>query len=130
PSPHNERHRAGFHHEDCGRLLCPISYDWGDETIRQGLRDRTLIARPGDFPYVLYANERYDPQNPFEGFMKNGILAYRHVSIGPLSALTEDGDGSGKAGNAALNGVTSVTSPSLAYIATIVSTAVLSPSRY
>lgn len=32
PSLTSDKAIRGFHHPDCGRLLCPAMYDWNDPT--------------------------------------------------------------------------------------------------
>ncbi|KAJ3537255.1 hypothetical protein NM688_g6717 [Phlebia brevispora] len=43
----DDKYRRGFDHEVCGRLLCPVTYDWDDEAVRNGLRSGNAQYRAG-----------------------------------------------------------------------------------
>jgi hypothetical protein len=92
---------------------------------------------PGDqWPIFLYKDYTYDPENPWNGLFRSTLLlsvmyqlfypllyiltfpvqAYRHVFTSPSSVEKEPK--ATRSGNARLHGMTQVTPPSIAYIAT------------
>jgi len=117
----NQRSLLGFKHADCGRLLCPASMDWDDPSVRSRLRDGIIKAKPDDFPAFLYCNEQVNTDDLFDGFLKNTILVkgYLHVFRGPSTAFDSSRSGTRK-GNAAAHSINKVTTPSIAYIATLI----------
>ncbi|KAH6877037.1 hypothetical protein BKA70DRAFT_1239593 [Coprinopsis sp. MPI-PUGE-AT-0042] len=59
---HDSIWQQGFENEAVGGLLCPVSLSWLD-------------------PRILYQDMGYQPEKPWEGFLRNGLLvkAYRQI---------------------------------------------------
>ena len=95
-----------------------------------------MIAQ--NYPLFLWKDDIYDDDSPFTGFLRNILLvkvrgfiyksagstlnpsqALRHIAISPSSA-DSGGNHSSKKGYAALNGITKVTVPAIAYSAVMV----------
>jgi hypothetical protein len=94
------------------------------------------MAVSGDqWPLLVYANNEYDPEDPWEGLFRNRLLiwvcdsspfffgsslgycqAYKHIFTSPSSIEKEVK--ATRSGNARIHGMTRVTTASLAYIAT------------
>ncbi|RDB14672.1 hypothetical protein Hypma_016576 [Hypsizygus marmoreus] len=119
----------GFSHERTGSLLCPTGLDWTSPGIKEKLRTGEMHVRGDQWPFFLYANLEYDQENPWNGLLKNQILAYKHVFTSPSSVDDNDPKIS-KAGNARIHGMKAVTMASLAYIATQVRFALTTASSF
>ncbi|KAG2750961.1 hypothetical protein P692DRAFT_201839141 [Suillus brevipes Sb2] len=101
-----------------------------DTKIKQKLQSGEIAVSGDQWPLFLYANEVYDPDDPWNGLLRSRLLinAYRHVFTSPSSVEKEPK--ATRAGNARLHGMTSVTPPSVAYIATQVGFALSSSSVF
>jgi hypothetical protein len=66
----------------------------------------------------VYANLKYDPDDPWNGLFRNQILvwAFKHIFTSPSSAEKEAK--ATQSGNARIHGMTRVTTASIAYTAT------------
>ncbi|KAG2082518.1 uncharacterized protein F5147DRAFT_749012 [Suillus discolor] len=105
------------------KSLKPVVIDW---IVPVGELQSGEIAVSGDqWPRFLYTNEAYDPDDPWNGLLIN---AYRHVFTSPSSVEREPK--ATRAGNSRLHGMTSVTAPSVAYIAMQVQFALSSSSVF
>lgn len=97
--PHIPRYvkpTRGFNHERTGALLCPAGLDWdhaeyvlaelpGCHSFNSDLHRTKAklmngqIQVAGDqWPLFLYANYTYDPEDPWNGLLRGGLL----VSVG------------------------------------------------
>ncbi|RDB29854.1 hypothetical protein Hypma_014050, partial [Hypsizygus marmoreus] len=125
------KYDRGFNHERTGSLLCPTGLDWTDTTIKEKLKTGEMHVRGDQWPIFLYADLKYDQENPWNGLLKNQILvlAYKHVFTSP-SSVDDDDPKISKAGNARIHGMTCVTTASLAYIATQVRFALSSANTF
>jgi len=104
--------------------------------IKEKLRSGEIQVRGDQWPLFLYADLAYDPDDPWNGLMRNQLLitvvhppppstflidgleqAYKHVFTSPSSVDHEEIRAT-RAGNASIHGMTTVTKASLAYIAT------------
>ncbi|KAF5314750.1 hypothetical protein D9611_007065 [Ephemerocybe angulata] len=114
----NSKLDRGFNHPRTGALLCPTSLDWSDPAVQQQLRNKEIITLGEDWPLFLYQDEKFDPEEPWRGLLRNRILvlAFKHVFTSPSS--TDDNPRATRSGNAKLHGMTRVTPASIAYIAT------------
>jgi hypothetical protein len=113
---------------------------------KEQLRSGEMLI-PGDqWPVVLYASYRFDPEDPWSGLLRSSILvavrfpvlirvirltdtlpsseAYKHVFTSPSSV--DKVVKATRSCNARIHGMTSVTPASIAYIATQVSPYLLS----
>lgn len=100
-----------------------------------------MYVRGDQWPLFLYKDNKFDVENPWEGLLRSQLLvlvrcdsmlsyslreepeiiqAYKHVFTSPSSADHDDAKAT-RSGNAHMHGMTSVTTGSLAYIATQVS---------
>ncbi|KAG2737704.1 hypothetical protein P692DRAFT_20883308 [Suillus brevipes Sb2] len=130
PLPRNSKITRGFNHPITGRLLCPAELDWNDPETKQKLQSGEIAVSGDQWPLFLYANEAYDPDDPWNGLLRSRLLinAFRHVFTSPSSVEKEPK--ATRAGNARLHGMTAVTAPSVAYIATQVRFAICSSSVF
>ncbi|KAG1759294.1 hypothetical protein EDD22DRAFT_782780 [Suillus occidentalis] len=130
PLPRNSKITRGFNHPLTGRLLCPAELDWNDPETKQKLQSGEIAVSGDQWPLFLYANEAYDPDDPWNGLLRSRLLinAFRHVFTSPSSVEKEPK--ATRAGNARLHGMTAVTAPSVAYIATQVRFAICSSSVF
>lgn len=111
--------KAGFKNEFCAGQLCPVTVDWSDEQARKPLVDGTLFPSPGDSPKLLYADERYNPEDFMDGYLKNIylVLGARAIMLGPSAAHGRMTGMSKKSGNAAKHGIKTVNFAFIAYVA-------------
>ncbi|KAH6903039.1 hypothetical protein BKA70DRAFT_1404350 [Coprinopsis sp. MPI-PUGE-AT-0042] len=72
----------GFDNDAIGRLLCPIGSDWNSGEVKNALRSTPQSSGVGAWPAVFYQNLGFDPQKPWEGFLRNRLLV---VVISALS---------------------------------------------
>ncbi|KAH7904000.1 hypothetical protein BJ138DRAFT_1019751, partial [Hygrophoropsis aurantiaca] len=130
PLRRNSKIERGFNHPVTGTLLCPAGMDWNDERVRESLRSGELLVSGDQWPIFLYASQSYDPDDPWKGLLRNRLLvnAYKHVFTSPSSVDKEPR--ATRAGNARLHGMSAVTIPSIAYIATQVRFALCSSSVF
>ncbi|KAH7905470.1 hypothetical protein BJ138DRAFT_1138263 [Hygrophoropsis aurantiaca] len=120
----------GFNHPITGALLCPAGMNWDDETVKESLQSGELLVSGDQWPIFLYAHESFNPNDPWNGLLKNRLLinAYKHVFTSPSSVDKEPK--ATRAGNACLHGMLAVTASSIAYIATQVRFALCSSSVF
>ncbi|KAF7967745.1 hypothetical protein HWV62_33274 [Athelia sp. TMB] len=114
------KHNRGFNHPRTGQLLCPATWDWADEKIRQGLCTGEL-AVPGElWPLFVYENFTFDRAQPFVGLFRSTLLVngYKHIFTSPSSVDQECK--ATRNGNARIHGMSEVTMASIAYVATMV----------
>ncbi|KAG2737537.1 hypothetical protein P692DRAFT_20883456 [Suillus brevipes Sb2] len=95
----DDKQSRGFAHDVCGRLLCPAEWDWTDDRVKAGIRDRTsdFIVSENSWPMFVYENYSFDDNNMEKGLFKSKILvqAFKAVFTSPSSAKEADGDGEG-----------------------------------
>ncbi|KIM57863.1 hypothetical protein SCLCIDRAFT_28496 [Scleroderma citrinum Foug A] len=117
-NPHilcNVKAGCGFIHKRTGALLCPAGLDWAN--TEQLMNGQIQVA--GDqWPVFLYANYTYDPEDPWNGPLRNGLLvsAFKHIFTLPSSVNQEPK--ATRSGNVHIHGMHAVTKASLAYVAT------------
>ncbi|KAF9241851.1 hypothetical protein BU15DRAFT_44636 [Melanogaster broomeanus] len=120
------RHTLGFNNRSTGNLLCPANRDYSQAKQVldfHGLCDGTIKAGACDFPHLLWDQEMVNPEDFFDGWLRNELLvqAYKHIFISPSAALVEGGpEKPARRGNAALHGICTVSIPSISYVATLV----------
>ncbi|KAG0708538.1 hypothetical protein DFH29DRAFT_979255 [Suillus ampliporus] len=121
---------AGFNHPLTGCLLCPAELDWDDTDTKQKLQSGEIAVRGDQWPLFVYANEAYDPEDPWNGLLRSCLLVngFRHVFTSPSSVDKEPK--ATHAGNARLHGMTTVTAASVAYVATHIQFALCSSSVF
>ncbi|OBZ65086.1 hypothetical protein A0H81_14941 [Grifola frondosa] len=116
PIARNSKTGRGFHHERTGALLCPAGLDWSNNDIKEKLRAGTIRVAGDQWPLVLYDGFRYDPEDPWNGLLRSGILAAKFVFTSPSSVDQEPK--ATRSGNARIHGMRAMTKASIAYIAT------------
>jgi len=111
----------GLHHERTGALLCPVDLDWSNNEVKEKLRTAELTVSGDQWLIFLYQGYHYDPEDPWNGLFRGPILisAYKHIFTSPSSVDKEPK--ATRSGNARIHGMTSVTSASIAYVATQIS---------
>ncbi|KAH9019362.1 hypothetical protein EDB85DRAFT_2197736 [Lactarius pseudohatsudake] len=109
----------GFNHNTSGELLCPVTLNWGDHSVRERLRRGAQAITTADHPSFLWPEGDFDIEDIYRGFLRGKVLvtAYKHVFISPSSA--KDIDRSKRGGNAFIHDISFVTYESIAYIATL-----------
>jgi hypothetical protein len=107
-------------------------------STKQGLQSGELVVSGDQWPLFVYANEVFDPEDPWNGLLRSRLLVnvsvrfeythaycisldkvFRHIFTSPSSVDKEPK--ATRAGNARIHGMTTVTSASVAYVATQVS---------
>jgi len=118
PLARNVKIDRGFHHERTGALLCPAGIDWSNADIKERLRSGEMAVCGDQWPIFLYDGYSYDPEDPWNGLFRSALLvsAYKHIFTSPSSVDKEPK--ATRSGNARIHGMTQVTLPSIAYIAT------------
>ncbi|KAF8655184.1 hypothetical protein AX16_003216 [Volvariella volvacea WC 439] len=89
PIDPKDRRSMGFNNPTSGRLLCPASMDWNDESVRNKLRAGSIMPQYDDFPLFLWQDEQVDLTDTFKGFLRGVMLvkAVQHIYLGPQVAL-------------------------------------------
>ncbi|KAG2140325.1 hypothetical protein BD769DRAFT_1662863 [Suillus cothurnatus] len=94
-----DKHLRGFVHDTCGKLLCPAEWDWNNDHVKAGIRNRTLdfIVSENSWPLFLYESYVVNPNDLEQGLFKSKILvqAFKAIFTSPSSAREADGDGDG-----------------------------------
>ncbi|KZP23215.1 hypothetical protein FIBSPDRAFT_737788 [Athelia psychrophila] len=118
PLYRNVKHDRGFHHDRTGFLLCPAEYDWSNTEIKEKLRSGELAFSGDLWPNFVYHGYKSDAVDPWTGLFRSSLLitAYKFVFTSPSSVEKESK--ATRSGNARIHGMTEVTLPSIAYIAT------------
>ncbi|KAG1843837.1 hypothetical protein C8R48DRAFT_618374, partial [Suillus tomentosus] len=118
PLTRNVKIDRGFHHERTGALLCPAGLDWSNLETKTKLQSGEMIVTGDQWPLFLYADYHYDLDDLWNGLFRSALLvsAYKHVFTSPSSVDREPK--ATHSGNARIHGMTRVTLPSIAYIAT------------
>ncbi|KAH9028596.1 hypothetical protein EDB85DRAFT_1867775 [Lactarius pseudohatsudake] len=113
------RHLLGFNHRTSGRLLCPVTLNWADDSVRDSLRHGTQNVTAADHPAFLWPQDVFTLDDIYKGFLRGPVLlmAYKYIFISPSSA--RETDRSTRGGNASLHDVSFVTYESVAYVATV-----------
>lgn len=93
PLSRNVKTNRGYHHNTTGALLCPAGMDWNDPESKpcsfNVLTCTDLLCRvraklvsgamavPGDqWPMLLYADQKYDPDDPWNGLFRSQLLVW------------------------------------------------------
>lgn len=118
PLARNVKTNRGFHHSVTGNLLCPAGLNWNDPEVRTKLSSGELAVRGDQWPLLVYANQEFDPEDPWNGLFRSRLLvwAFKHIFTSPSSVEKEVK--ATRSGNARIHGMTRTTTASLAYIAT------------
>ncbi|KAL7281058.1 hypothetical protein ACG7TL_004360 [Trametes sanguinea] len=128
PIPADAKSVRGFNHPECGRLLCPVKYDWSKRETRQALqnRDKEYPCGATEWPAVLWEDERMNSSDMQAGFLRNvrlikaSIGAGRYVLLGPRTVNETNGKVAAKKPKAKIYGIRSITVPFMAYTAVLV----------
>jgi hypothetical protein len=108
--------------------------------VREKLKNGEIAVAGDQWPLLLYADCKYDSEEPWDGLFRNKLLvwvhfqcliyaihfveahnlqAFKHIFTSP-SSVEKDAKAT-RSGNARIHGMTRVTTASLAYVATQVS---------
>ncbi|KAG1886675.1 hypothetical protein F4604DRAFT_1917489 [Suillus subluteus] len=100
PSPlirPDDKHLHGFVSDICGKLLCPAEWDWDQDRIKAGIRDRTAEFVLSENSWLLFLYEKYavNRDNLEDGLLKSKllVLAFKAIFTTPSSAKEAEGDG-------------------------------------
>ncbi|KAL1750634.1 hypothetical protein FB107DRAFT_279446 [Schizophyllum commune] len=109
----------GFRNAFFSKQLCPVTLDMNKPEVRKPLEDDHLIPSPSDSPALLYAEEKYNPDDPMKGCLRNKYLVYgaRAILLGPSAACSRARSTAKKSGNAHRHGITSISFPFIADVA-------------
>ncbi|KAJ7664765.1 hypothetical protein B0H17DRAFT_951902, partial [Mycena rosella] len=132
PLDPDSRDNRGLYHDDTGRLLCPIDYDWDDEEVRTAIRegDSEYPVTADSWFRGLYPPDGFDPEQPEVGLFKNVVLlkVFKFIFTSPLSVKTmpkgvdrENVGSMSKRNVAAIIGLKAVTGCSIGYAAVQIS---------
>ncbi|KAF8221164.1 hypothetical protein L208DRAFT_1329803, partial [Tricholoma matsutake] len=118
PLSRNVKTNRGYHHPTTGALLCPTGLDWNNADVHEKLSSGEMPVHGDQWPMLVYADQEYDPKNPWEGLFRSRILvwAFKHIFTSPSSVEKEVK--ATRSGNAHIHSMTWVTTTSLAYVAT------------
>ncbi|GJE90282.1 hypothetical protein PsYK624_064110 [Phanerochaete sordida] len=123
----------GFHNEELGRLLCPTSLDFSSPEVRAALQAKDNAQLIGtELPYFVYEDCAYDPKDCWAGAFKGRllVLAMKAVLTCPSSSQDRPETVSTRNGNAARNGMISMTLPMIAHISAQVRCALCDSSSW
>lgn len=90
PLQPSERAARGFHHTITGALLCPVTYDWSDPFVRSWLRRPKHRAGLGEGDWPCFIFDRYNPDRPFEGFLRGPLLVKAFTHLATSSSHEQD----------------------------------------
>ncbi|KAG2741070.1 hypothetical protein P692DRAFT_20880354 [Suillus brevipes Sb2] len=95
----HDKQSRGFSHDICGKLLCPAEWDWSKDSVKVGIRDRSLdyIVSENSWPLFVYENYTINSNNLEQGLFMSKLLvqAFKAIFTSPSSAKEADGDGDG-----------------------------------
>ncbi|KAG9313214.1 hypothetical protein JVU11DRAFT_6673 [Chiua virens] len=77
--PRNNKSGRGFNHEHTGALLCPAGLDWSNAETRNKLVNGQIQVAGDQWPVFLYANYSYNPEDPWNGLLRSGLLISVHI---------------------------------------------------
>ncbi|KAJ7144446.1 hypothetical protein C8R44DRAFT_846238 [Mycena epipterygia] len=104
----------GWENTRTATLNCSLRHEPTEETFAL-LREGDIDVLGTELPYFLYREGHvYDPEDTEDGLLEGQALfaVAKHVYQGPSACSRPQG----KAGNEAVNGVTSLTGPDVAYV--------------
>ncbi|KAF7348818.1 hypothetical protein MVEN_01401800 [Mycena venus] len=88
----DSRENRGIYHDDLGRLLCPVEFDWNDQSVRTAIRegDPNYLITAGSWWAGLYPPGKFDPARPEAHLFTNVLLlkTYKFIFTSPLSVKT------------------------------------------
>ncbi|KAG2154312.1 uncharacterized protein EDB93DRAFT_1081598 [Suillus bovinus] len=94
-----DKQMHGFTHDACGRLLCPAEWDWSQDCVKAGIRNRTSDYIISENSWLLFVYENYsvNSRDLEQGLFRSKILvqAFKAIFTSPSSAKEADGDGDG-----------------------------------
>ncbi|KAJ6528201.1 hypothetical protein B0H19DRAFT_1195448 [Mycena capillaripes] len=106
----NTKVDRGYNNPYSARANTPVKYPATEETYAS-IRNGEIHVSGTDMPYFMYRDGYvYNSDHREDGLLEGSTMfaASKHIYQGPSVALKQDGYTRGKAGNAALNGVTGV----------------------
>ncbi|KAJ6586266.1 hypothetical protein DFH09DRAFT_1308304 [Mycena vulgaris] len=109
----------GYENPATARAILPVKHQPTAETFAR-IRAGDIIVLGTELPYLLYRDGyEYNEDDREDGLLEGHTLfaCAKHIYQGPSAALKAPGYNRGKAGNAALNGVTALTRRDIAYVA-------------
>ncbi|KAG9014299.1 hypothetical protein FRB90_005421 [Tulasnella sp. 427] len=128
------KENRGFHNPITARLLAPPRYNIDDATTLRNLCNEVIRPRPNEYAPFMYKDYSINSENIIEGLFESELLlrAAKHILIGPSAAesLEPVNNRSTRLGNAALNNMTEVTFPFIAYVCTQVRFALSSEETF
>lgn len=93
----NVKTNRGYSHPVTGALLCPAGLDWNDTEsvplfmhaifimlgdpyrVRAKLSSGEMAVCGDQWPMLVYANQEYDPEEPWEGLFRSRLLVWVRV---------------------------------------------------
>ncbi|KAH6912311.1 hypothetical protein BKA70DRAFT_1423020 [Coprinopsis sp. MPI-PUGE-AT-0042] len=100
-------------------LLCPATMNWQDSGIRERLRSGELVPTGDQWPLFLFQGHKFDPEDPWKGLLRGPLLvnAFKYIFTSPSSVERTDHRAT-RCSNSKIHGMSAVTIPSIAYVAT------------
>ncbi|KAI6042113.1 hypothetical protein EDC04DRAFT_2564616, partial [Pisolithus marmoratus] len=67
---------CGFYHDATAWSICLVDYDWSNPKHRENICNYhpDYLVTADCWPFFLYKDEHYDPENPVKGLFKNMLL--------------------------------------------------------
>ncbi|KAJ3540108.1 hypothetical protein NMY22_g4446 [Coprinellus aureogranulatus] len=118
PLQRNIKTDRGFLHPRTGELLCPTNLNWDDPKIRRDLASGHLVPSGDLWPRFLYRGYQYNPDDPWDGLLRSSILVSARFHVPKFRCRRPLANRATRSSNARIHGMTFVTIPSIAYIAT------------
>ena len=88
-----------------GALFCPAGVDWNDGesvfllldmlfmlliplfNVHEKLSSGKMPVHSDQWPMLVYTDQEYDPQDPWEGLFRSWILVWVHMHLSSLSII-------------------------------------------
>ncbi|KAG2126349.1 uncharacterized protein EDB93DRAFT_1109683 [Suillus bovinus] len=89
----------GWNHPQTAQLLCPAwditEFDMDPQAYMDKVNAGEKKISAKQWPSMFYDMSLYDPKNKKKGFLRSRVViqAWRHIFIGPMSALSKDNIG-------------------------------------
>jgi len=133
PTGHNipaSKPLRGVNNDVCGALLCPPSYDWDDPSVRENIRNHTIVLDEDDLPRFLWERETANVRDLNVGFLRGEILVRTTLAVLLGPAVAQTGEGNGAGGYADKFNMRSVTIPAIALMAALARHALTADGKF
>jgi hypothetical protein len=101
----NVKTNRGYHHPITGTLLCAAGLDWNNAesvflllpvpltplippfSMHEKLSSGKIPVCSNQWPILVYVDQEYDSQDPWEGLFRSRILVWVHMHFSSSSAI-------------------------------------------